>query len=118
MIRKEFIDCGGTVRKENKVSFQLWYSIDTDHRLAPAKLLNIIELSEKVLQLEDAEIEVEYQNNTIGKFGLEYDGSTFVLTQTQTACLAMDHCGIPSQKPRIRLSQLKGVSCTPNSGCC
>ena len=45
MITKNFIDCGGTVRNEKVVNFQLWEANDFDHRLAPQKLKNIIELS-------------------------------------------------------------------------
>src|SRR4051812_22038228 len=68
VIAKHFIDCGGTVRNENVANFQLWNANDTDHRLKPQKLLNIIALSEKVLGIEDLEIEVEYQSDTIGKY--------------------------------------------------
>ena len=46
-INKKFIDCGGVVRNEKTVNFQLWEAGDFDHRLAPQKLLNIIALSEK-----------------------------------------------------------------------
>ncbi|MGL5112608.1 MAG: DUF6428 family protein, partial [Flavobacterium sp.] len=48
LVTKNFIDCGGTVRKETVVNFQLWDANDFEHRLKPQKLLNIIELSEKV----------------------------------------------------------------------
>ena len=34
-ITKRFIDCGGTVRKETVVNFQLWNANDYDHRLHP-----------------------------------------------------------------------------------
>ncbi len=60
-ITKNFIDCRGTVRREKSVNFQLWEAGDFDHSLAPQKLLSIIALSEKVLQLGDSDIEVEYQ---------------------------------------------------------
>ena len=73
-VTKHFIDCGGTERNEEVISFQLWSANDYDHRLHSKKLLDIIELSEKVLGIEDLEIEVEYQADTIGKFGLEFDG--------------------------------------------
>ena len=66
-ITKHFIDCGGVVRTEKVVNFQLWNANDFDHRLKPTKLLNIIKLSEEKLGMEDAEIEVEYQSETIGK---------------------------------------------------
>ena len=118
-VTKHFIDCGGTERKEEVANFQLFSANDYDHRLHPEKLLKIIELSEKILGLEDLEIEVEYQANTIGKYGLDYDGSNFILTSKQTDCLAKDECGIPSQKPRVKLSDLQTpTTCSSNSGCC
>lgn len=117
-VSKHFIDCGGTVRTEEVANFQLWNADDYDHRLHPEKLLSIIELSEKILTLGDLDIEVEYQAETIGKFGLDFDGVNFLLTLKQTDCLAKDQCGIPAEKPKVRLSELQTTSCDPNSGCC
>jgi hypothetical protein len=109
-ITKNFIDCGGTVRKEEVINFQLWEANDYDHRLHPEKLVHIINLSEKVLGLDDLNIEVEYQGSTIGKYGLDFDGKHFLLTSTNTACLAQEACGIPEAKVT--------TTCAPNSGCC
>ncbi len=118
-VSKDFIDCGGKRRQEEKVSFQLWEENDYDHRLHPEKLINIIELSQKTLGLDNEEIEVEYQGTTIGKYGLEHDGTNFILTTKMTACLAKDACGIPQKKKKVDLSQLvSNNSCTPGSGCC
>jgi len=120
-VTKHFIDCGGTIRNEKVVNFQLWEANDFDHRLAPQKLMSIIELSEKKLGLEDAEIEVEYQSDTIGKYGIDFNGKNFVLTSKQTNCLASDSCGIPAEKLKVNLSQLQTSSkscCAPGSGCC
>lgn len=118
-INKNFIDCGGTVRNEKVVNFQLWNANDYDHRLHPKKLVHIIELSEKTLNIGDFEVEVEYQGETIQKFGLDFDGKTFLLTTKQTDCLAKDKCGIPEEKPKMKLSELQNSSyCDPNSGCC
>ncbi|MGZ3900109.1 MAG: DUF6428 family protein [Bacteroidia bacterium] len=125
MITKNFIDCGGTVRTEKVVNFQLWSSVDTDHRLKPQKLTNIISLSEKVLGIEDLDVEVEYQplnsEATIGKFGLDFNGKNFVLTLKKTDCLAKDNCGIPVEKKKVSLSELTPKSescCTPGGKCC
>lgn len=121
IIHKHFIDCGGTIRNEKMANFQLWNANDTDHRLKPQKLLNIIELSEKKLGMEDLEIEVEYQMETIGKYGLEFNGKSFVLTPKYTDCLASDSCGIPQEKKKIRLSEItvnNNNCCSPNSNCC
>ena len=119
-VTKNFIDCGGTVRSEKVVNFQLWEANDFDHRLAPKKLNDIIALSEKVLGLEDAEIEVEYQSDTIGKYGLEFNGKDFTLTSTQTNCLAQDKCGIPPEKLKVNLVDLSNNQscCTPGGKCC
>lgn len=119
VVSKHFIDCGGVVRKENKANFQLWDANDFEHRLKPGKLLNIIGLSERVLGMEDFEIEVEYQNSTIGKYALEFDGKDFLLVNMQTACLAKDNCGIPEEKQMISLNQLPiANACVPGGGCC
>lgn len=115
---KHFIDCGGTVRTENRVNFQLWEANDYDHRLHPEKLVTIIELSEKTLNLKDEEIEVEYQGETIGKYGIDWINGEFVLTSTTTDCLAKDKCGIPQEKIKKPLSSLSANKCTPGSGCC
>ena len=120
-VSKKFIDCGGTLRDEKSVNFQLWEDGDYDHRLGARKLLDIIQLSERVLGLEDLEVEVEYQGDTIGKYGLDFNGVAFVLTTKKTDCLAKDKCGIPSQKPKVQLSELQTAGsgcCAPNSGCC
>ncbi|MGB1308522.1 MAG: DUF6428 family protein, partial [Oceanihabitans sp.] len=118
-ITKHFIDCGGTVRNEEVVNFQLWDANDYNHRLHPEKLLSIIELSQKVLQIEDLEIEVEYQGNTIEKFGLDFNGKDFLLTTKQTDCLAKDNCGIPVAKPKVKLSSINAEACcASDSNCC
>ena len=119
-ITKNFIDCGGTIREEKVVNFQLWFDDDVDHQLKSQKLLDIIALSERKLGIGDFEIEVEYQSDTIGKYGLAFNGNSFELTSKMTNCLALDKCGIPQEKPKINLSNLvvssKGY--TPNGGCC
>lgn len=116
-INKKFIDCGGTVREEVKAGFQLWEANDYDHRLHPKKLLSIIQLSQKILELGDLEIEVEYQAETIGRFGLDFNGENFLLTNKYTTCLAKDNCGIP-EKPKKRIADLQTGSCIPGTGCC
>ena len=120
LITKHFIDCGGTEHIEKLANFQLWNANDTEHRLKPQKLLNIIALSEKVLGIGDLEIEVEYQTDTIGKYSLSYNGKDFVLEPKQTACLASDACGIPAEKQKVKLSDLKTQTacCAPGGTCC
>ncbi len=113
-ISKNFIDCGGVIRHEKTVNFQLWNADDYEHRLKPGKLLHIIQLSEEKLGIEDVEIEVEYQSSTIGKYDLDFNGKTFVLKNKTTACLAQDACGIPL--PTLKVNQ--SACCAPNAGGC
>jgi len=115
IVTKNFIDCGGTIRKEERVNFQLWNADDYEHRLKPGKLLHIIDLSENQLGIGDFEIEVEYQDQTIGKYDLEFNGKNFILKNKLTACLAVDACGI---EPAKQLNSSSAGSCTPGSGCC
>jgi len=120
-VSKHFIDCGGVLRQEKVVNFQLWEANDYDHRLHPEKLINIIELADAKLNIGNLEIEVEYQGLTIQKFGLDYNGESFVLTSKQTDCLAKDNCGIPPEKLKVNLSDLNKNNinaCAPGSGCC
>ncbi|HXS54955.1 MAG TPA: DUF6428 family protein [Hanamia sp.] len=121
LITKHFIDCGGKERLEKVVNFQLWDANDFEHRLKPQKLANIITLSENKLGFGDLEIEVEYQSDTIGKYGLHFNGKDFVLVPKQTACLASEACGDPATKQKVQLNTLQTASetsCTPGSGCC
>lgn len=119
LVTKHFIDCGGTERKETMANFQLWEAGDYDHRLAPQKFLHILNLSRRILGSDDLEIEVEYQQGTIGKFGLAFNGHSLALTPKFTACLAQDACGIPDKK-KVSLAELpiSSSNCTPGGGCC
>lgn len=114
LVTRHFVDCGGLERKDSVANFQLWEADDYDHRLAPQKFLRILDLSKKVLGDADLPVEVEYQQKTIGKFGLEFNGKDFVLTTKQTACLAQDACGIPAKEEQTQASSCS----TPSSGCC
>ena len=121
LITRHFIDCGGVERIEKVVNFQLWDANDYEHRLKPQKLLNIITLSENKLGIGDLEVDVEYQSDTIGKYGMGFDGTNVQLLSKKTACLAQDACGVPAEKPKVRLSDLQASQsscCTPGGGCC
>ncbi|TCD11722.1 hypothetical protein EZ449_05550 [Pedobacter frigidisoli] len=119
IITKDFIDCGGKLRHEKVANFQLWDANDYEHRLKAEKLLGIISLSEKVLGMDDLDIEVEYQMETIGKYDLGFDGTNFLLLAKQTACLASDACGIEvtHKKEMVNLAG-EANTCKPGGGCC
>lgn len=117
-ISKNLIDCGGSLRNEEKISFQLFEATDYDHRLHPEKIMKIIDLAKEQLSLNDSEVEVEYQSDSISKYGLDFNGKNFLLVATNTNCLAKDKCGIPAEKSKRRLSELQKGACAPGSGCC
>jgi len=117
-VHKKFIDCGGTIREERFINFQLWSSIDINHRLQAKKLKDIISLSQEVLKLEDLEIEVEHQGeSTVGKYKLDFDGDIFILTPTHTDCLAKSNCLIPAVKQKLKLSELSSSNCCSGNAC-
>ena len=106
---KQFTDCGNTFRTSKKITFQLWASMDIYHRLEAQKVLKIINSVAQKLETDDLEVEIEYQQDTIGKFGLDFIDNQFVLTNTFTDCLAKSSCGIPTEKV---------ACCTTEINCC
>lgn len=115
VINKHFIDCGGTERKERVVNFQLWSSNDIQHRLNPKKVIDIIHLSQQRIGIADGQIEVEYQGDTIGKYGVAFDGINFQLVPKHTDCLAREMCDAPSPKAE---TTSEDSCCSPADGCC
>ena len=114
---KKFIDCGRNIRNSKKVNFQLWSADDYNHKISPEKLLNIIEISEETFLLEDLEIEIEFQQSTIGVFDLDYKNDVFQLVNKQTDCLDKEKCGF--EKKIVKLSSIKKQEiCNPEDGCC
>tara|TARA_B110000046_G_scaffold59167_1_gene66408 strand:- start:106 stop:531 length:426 start_codon:yes stop_codon:yes gene_type:complete len=101
-VSKHFIDCGGQVRKEATVNFQLWEADDYVHRLHPQDLLEIISLAENALEIENLNIEVEYQEDTIGKYGLSFNGQHFLLTKKSTDCLDQKNAASLSQSLKLK----------------
>jgi hypothetical protein len=112
LITRHFIDCGGTERVEKKINLQLWVADDTDHRLTPIKLKGILNMAAKKIGFTNLPIEVEYQQQTINKYALSFDGESFHLTSTMTECLAKDKCGVEEKVMQ------QEPQCTPGGGCC
>ena len=85
-------------------------------------MISIIELSQKVLELGDLEIEVEYQGETISKYGLDFSNGNFQLVSLHTDCLAREGCVVPevenTEAPQFDLMATGGNTCTPGGGCC
>ena len=92
---KHFVDCGGTVRTEVNISFQIWTADDFHHRLTPTKLMELITKNEGLFNHPEVEVEIEYQTTTLGSYHLGIDPTnelTYILIPKQTNCLAPDKC--------------------------
>ena len=120
LVTKQFIDCGGTVRADKTIAYQLWVAADTEHRLEPHKLLGIISTYEKLFGNDDLDVEVEYQTQTIGKYAVGFADGNFLLLPKHTDCLAKDTCGQPEALEMEMLSAMPAASqcCIPGGGCC
>ena len=121
LVTKHFIDCGGVIRTERCINFQLWVAGDVEHRLAPSKLLGVIQKAEGLWGGEDLDVEMEYQSDTISRYGVEFDGDCFRLACKQTNCLALDSCGIPETKRKLVMAELpvnNASCCKPGDSCC
>ena len=113
--RKEFIDCGGTIRKEGKCLLQIWVADDVDHRVDSSKLAAILEHGKPVLPTDALPVELEYNHPGLTHFPLEKveandGGLVLKLGHRHTDCLAKDVCGITPAEEE--------ACCTPGSGCC
>jgi hypothetical protein len=98
-VRKDFIDCGGTVRSLESCVLQVWVADDVDHRLDTSKLLKIMDVASSSLGLGDLPVEVEYERGVVsqyplGGFEMTPKGILFYLGTKHTACLAPDRCGV------------------------
>jgi len=112
---KYFMDCGGVMRKDSKITFQLWTSDDYEHRLSCYKLSAIIKKAESLIKedLDNLEVEMEYQDYTIGLYSVNLIDDKYILEPTLTDCLAKEACGIDQPKQEIETSE-----CCTSDGCC
>jgi hypothetical protein len=99
-IDKRFVDCGGTFRTESFCRLQTWFADDVDHRLDAAKLLKILGKAASFLETDDIEVDVEHEAPVISQFPVlavepQNDVLLIKLGSRNTACLAMDKCGVP-----------------------
>ena len=112
-IDREFLDCGGELRKTSLCCLQVWVADDTDHRLPARKLAAIIGRALEPLRLADLPVEIEYEDGFISQFpvvAVEVNDVVVVRLGTKhTDCLAKEVWLPPSAS---------ATSCSPGSGCC
>lgn len=119
-VQKDFIDCGGTVRRSLHGQLQLLVANDFEHRISAEKLLKILAASAPVLGDEPLPLSVEYGQKTAVVFEVTklemIDGKLELrLGDPETGCLAPDTCGLPYEEagrftPRVSVS-------VPDVGC-
>jgi len=100
-VRKDFIDCGGTVRTTASCLLQVWVADDVDHRLDSSKLAAIMRVAAPLLQSDDLPVEVEYEHGDgvvaqypVGGAEMTPSGILLSLGSKHTACLAPERCGV------------------------
>lgn len=111
-VRKDFIDCGGTVRQTDTCVLQVWVADDVDHKLEAGKLAKIIALGKAFLGDDDLPVEIEYDVGVITQFSVaSIEASDEVITLKlagkHTACLAPELC-------KVEDGSTQSGCCTPD----
>ena len=113
-IDREFLDCGGVLRRTSFCCLQAWVADDTDHRLSAGKLVTIIGRALEPLGLAALPVEVEYEDGLISQFPVVSvsagDAVVLHLGTKHTDCLAKEIC--------LPVPGAAEGSCKPDSGCC
>jgi hypothetical protein len=104
LVRKDFVDCGGTLRSTSSCVLQAWVSeCDPDHRLTAGKLASILKLADKLIPNTDLPVEVEYEAPLMSQFSVGEGAASggnlvFRLEGKHTDCLAKGSCGVETQR--------------------
>lgn len=98
-VKKDFVDCGGTLREVTSCLLQILVADDVDHRLTSTKLKTIFGYASKLFCSEDIIVEMEYEQEFVSQFPIAEiettpSGLLYVLGKKHAACLAPDKCGI------------------------
>ncbi len=101
-VQKDFVDCGGTVRRTVTCLLQTWVGDDVDHRITAGKLLKAFDHAVPVLGAGDLPVELEYEACNVIQFAVtgvvaEAAGLIIQLGSKHTDCLAKELC-VPSMK--------------------
>jgi hypothetical protein len=96
-VQRDFVDCGGTIRRVVTCLLQTWVGEDTDHRITAGKLLKAFAHAAPILGDEDLPVEVEYETCNVVQLVLaevRQEESRFVLQlgSKHTDCLAKELC--------------------------
>ena len=104
-VQKDFVDCGGTVRRAVTCLLQTWVGDDLDHRITAGKLLKAFDHALPVLGAEDMPVELEYEACNVIQFKVvsvvaETERLVVQLGGKHTDCLAKELC-VPSARTAV-----------------
>lgn len=96
-VQRDFVDCGGTVRRVVTCLLQTWVGEDTNHRLTAGKLLKAFAHAAPILGDEDLPVELEYEScnvvqTVLAEVRREADRFVLQLGRKHTDCLAKELC--------------------------
>lgn len=115
-VQRDFIDCGGKLRRGVTCLLQTWIGEDVDHRITARKLRKAIELAAPVFGGEDLPVELEYEACNVVQVKLAAievtaDALLLRVAGKHTDCLAKDICLPPPAASSTSC-------CQPGQGCC
>lgn len=96
-VQRDFVDCGGTLRRVVTCLLQTWVGEDTEHRITAGKLLKAFAHASPILGNEDLPVEFEYEACNVVQLVLaevrpEADRFVLQLGKKHTDCLAKELC--------------------------
>jgi hypothetical protein len=96
-VQRDFVDCGGTIRRVVTCLLQTWVGEDSDHRITAGKLLQAFAHAAPILGDEDLPVELEYETCNVVQLtvaALRREDTRLVLQlgSKHTDCLAKELC--------------------------
>jgi len=92
---RNFIDCGGLTRKEEKVVLQTHVGSDKDHRLRSDRFAKILRLGNRLIPSADLDVDIEYDCCVVAQYPIaeatpEGDHLNLILRRGRTQCRARE----------------------------
>ncbi len=114
-VQRDFVDCGGRLRRNVCCMLQTWVGDDTDHRITSGKLLKALDFAASVLGDDDLPVELEYEACNVVQVVLSSveptaDALLLRVSSKHTDCLAKDVC--------LPAPSASGSGCKTGQGCC
>ena len=110
---RNFIDCGGLTRKEEKVVLQTHVGSDKDHRLRSDRFAKILRLGNRLIPSADLDVDIEYDCCVVAQYPIaeatpEGDHLNLILRRGRTQCRARER----------RDRETAAACCATSANCC